>query len=178
MRLGKEALILSATSVAGPFSSYKPERQVFSRFGVSYEAETTEVGSLQPDKSIATPFPADSTYVELLWNIVTSVQNFMSKVWELVIFFAKNCEGSYLYHNQRSRHRCRDLFLFIFISRFKHRMGKWEIQKRTWSARSYDDYFFPSMVGGLAVLRRVNYLAFKRVLFPSTSTNQRSQIKY
>ena len=48
-----------------------------------------------------------------------------------------------------------------------------EIRIRTRCASSYDNYLSPSMIGGLVVLRRMKYLAFKRVLLPSILANRR-----
>ena len=62
------------------------------------------------------------------------------------------------------------LFCFKF---FKSGWVMIEIRIRTRCASSYDNYLSPSMIGGLVVLRRMKYLAFKRVLLPSILANRR-----
>ena len=52
-----------------------------------------------------------------------------------------------------------------------------EMSIRTRSASSYDNYLFPGMIGGLAVLRGMKYLAFKRVLFPSIINQSKKYFK-
>ena len=75
-------------------------------------------------------------------------------------------DHTYLFHDQHSRRRCHDLILF-FVKILNSGSIMSEMSIRTRSASSYDNYLFPGMIGGLAMLRGMKYLAFKRVLFPS-----------
>jgi len=152
MRFGNEALILSATSVGGPFSSYRPEASyyaVLQSWGIFYL-----LGALE-GRSWSTSHMLNSfgTLLHLCDYVDVEILPYFKK---------RSPKVPYQCPDQRSQRRCHELKFREF---FNNGSVASEIRMLAWSTGSYDDYLFPNMIGGLAVLYRMKYLAFKRVLF-------------